>query len=173
MSTIDSIELEALAEGLGISMRMVYKLKKRGMPIDSLKKAIEWRDENLDSTQTKKWRIDGNKGVKRERNEVLDARDIDEEARVLTEVMPVLWFNQMGWLAAALREQGVSITAEQVIKVQHLLFLIYTEVVADYLQEDCDIEFEATPVLLAVPDSKICPSLVERLNRILSKEAIA
>ncbi|SDX04053.1 hypothetical protein [Nitrosomonas oligotropha] len=49
-----------LAEKLGISQQMCNRLKKRGMPCDSLQSAIEWRKRNLDLTQTKLWRIDGN-----------------------------------------------------------------------------------------------------------------
>jgi hypothetical protein len=53
-----------LAGKLGISQQMCNRLKKRGMPSDSLQNAIEWRKRNLDTTQTKAWRIDGNQGVK-------------------------------------------------------------------------------------------------------------
>lgn len=53
-----------LAAGLGISVQMCNKLRKRRMPSDSLQNAIEWRNRNLDITQTKSWRIDGNQGVK-------------------------------------------------------------------------------------------------------------
>ncbi|MBE7525725.1 hypothetical protein HS096_05065 [candidate division WWE3 bacterium] len=53
-----------LAAGLGISVQMCNRLKKRGMPCDSLQSAIEWRKRNLDITQTKSWRIDGNQGMK-------------------------------------------------------------------------------------------------------------
>lgn len=35
------------------------------MPTDSLEVAIEWRRMNLDTTNTKEWRIDGNTGLKR------------------------------------------------------------------------------------------------------------
>ncbi|QOJ19706.1 MAG: hypothetical protein HRU77_02735 [Gammaproteobacteria bacterium] len=51
-----------LAELLGISQQMCNRLKKRGMPTDSLDSAIEWRKRNLDPTQTKQMRIDGNSG---------------------------------------------------------------------------------------------------------------
>ena len=53
-----------LAEKLGISQQMCNRLKKRGMPCDSLQSAIEWRKRNLDTTQTKSWRIDGNQSMK-------------------------------------------------------------------------------------------------------------
>ena len=53
-----------LAAGLAISAQMCNRLKKRGMPCDSLQNAIEWRKLNLDATQTKSWRIDRNQGTK-------------------------------------------------------------------------------------------------------------
>jgi len=59
------MRIDDLAQNLKISRQMVYRLKARGMPCDSLKSAIEWRRRNLDITQTKTWRIDGNLGVKR------------------------------------------------------------------------------------------------------------
>ena len=43
---------------------MAYRHIARGMPCDSLESAIQWRRRNLDVTQTKSWRIDGNSGVK-------------------------------------------------------------------------------------------------------------
>lgn len=55
-----------LAEKLGISQQMCNRLKKRGMPSDSLHSAIEWRKRNLDVTQTKSWRVDRNQGMKPE-----------------------------------------------------------------------------------------------------------
>jgi len=54
-----------LARSLGISRQMVYKLMYRGMPTHSIEAAKGWRRQNLDVTQTKTWRIDGNPGVKR------------------------------------------------------------------------------------------------------------
>lgn len=53
-----------LAARLGISVQMCNRLKKRGMPSNSLQSAIGWRNRNLDITQTKSWLIDGNQGVK-------------------------------------------------------------------------------------------------------------
>ena len=53
-----------LAKELNISVQMCNRLKRRGMPSDSLQSAIEWRKQNLDITQTKNWRIDGNQGKK-------------------------------------------------------------------------------------------------------------
>ncbi|MDV6345636.1 hypothetical protein [Nitrosomonas sp. Is37] len=172
------MKIKDLAEGLGISVRMVYKLKQRGMPTDSLEAAIEWRRRNLDVTQTKRWRIDGNSGVKCEKANSADhiLSGVDDEQlnrvikHVLTEVMPVRWFQEMGWLATALRECGVNITAEQVVRTQQPLFLIYIEEVTRFLQENDDLEFEVTPILKAQPDDEIYPSMIRRLNQILSEE---
>jgi hypothetical protein len=54
-----------LADGLDISTRQVRKLVARGMPTDSLKAALAWRSANLEPTQRKGSRIDGNPGVAR------------------------------------------------------------------------------------------------------------
>ena len=59
-----TMQMKELSQLLGISRQMTLRLKKRGMPCDSLESALEWRRKNLDVTQTKNWRIDGNKGVK-------------------------------------------------------------------------------------------------------------
>lgn len=58
------MKISELSKQLGISQQMCNRLKKRGMPCDTLQRAIEWRKRNLDITQTKSWRIDGNQGVK-------------------------------------------------------------------------------------------------------------
>lgn len=71
-----------IAELLGISQQMCNRLEKRGMPTDSLDNAIAWRKRNLDNSQTKSWRIDGNEGgraVSSVSNETLeDNRTLDE-----------------------------------------------------------------------------------------------
>ena len=59
------MKVSDLAQHLGISRQMAYRHIARGMPCDSLESAIQWRRRNLDVTQTKSWRIDGNLGVKR------------------------------------------------------------------------------------------------------------
>ena len=51
-----------IAEQLGISRQMVNKLRKRGMPVDSLAAAIEWRKRNLNPITTKEGRLGGNTG---------------------------------------------------------------------------------------------------------------
>ncbi|MBA3696991.1 MAG: hypothetical protein H0W85_09640 [Methylotenera sp.] len=157
------MESKELARLLGISHQMVNRLKKRGMPTDSLTSAIDWRKRNLDLTQTKSWRIDGNKGVKLGFNSAQN-----ETAKTLTKVMPELWFDQAGYLATALRESGVQITAEQVMEAQHYLFLMYMSLVDEYLK--CENHYQSTPILVANPESEIWPSLMARLNQILSEE---
>jgi len=51
-----------LAQQLDISRQMVNKLRKRGMPVDSLEAAIEWRNRNLNPITTKEGRLGGNTG---------------------------------------------------------------------------------------------------------------
>ena len=55
------------------------KLIDRGMPTDGLEAATEWRRQNLDITQTKHWRIDGNEGVKRQLIQHSKNMDVDSE----------------------------------------------------------------------------------------------
>ncbi|MGZ0018755.1 hypothetical protein [Nitrosomonas sp. wSCUT-2] len=73
-----------LSKQLGISQQMCNRLKKRGMPGDSLQSAIEWRKRNLDQTQTKSWRIDGNQCMKPVPNKTTgDTRTLEELQAVL------------------------------------------------------------------------------------------
>lgn len=58
-----------LAQRLGISRQMVYKLADMGMPLD-LQAAIRWREKNLNFFKTKAGRIDGNRGKSREKIEL-------------------------------------------------------------------------------------------------------
>lgn len=58
-----------LAQKLGISRQMVYKLADMGMPLD-LQAAIRWREKNLNFFKTKAGRIDGNRGKSREKIEL-------------------------------------------------------------------------------------------------------
>jgi hypothetical protein len=52
-----------LARVLGLSCGMVSKLRKRGMPTDSVEAAMNWRRQNLEPTRTKSGRLDGNPGM--------------------------------------------------------------------------------------------------------------
>ncbi len=58
------MKINDLAQHLGISRQMAYRHKARGMPTNSIEAAKEWRKRNLDFTQTKSWRIDGNPGLR-------------------------------------------------------------------------------------------------------------
>lgn len=46
----------AIAAGLGISASMLSRLKKRGMPVDSLPAAHAWRNRHLKTSLTKEYR---------------------------------------------------------------------------------------------------------------------
>lgn len=45
-----------LARSLGVSRQMIYKLMAKGMPIDSLESAQNWRNRNLNQRKTKSWK---------------------------------------------------------------------------------------------------------------------
>lgn len=48
-----TLSQSALAKGLNLSKQMVSKLKKQGMPIDSVEAARAWREQNLNIAQRK------------------------------------------------------------------------------------------------------------------------
>jgi hypothetical protein len=52
------MQLKDLAAGLGISAAMVTKLKKRGMPTDSVEAAAKWRRRHLEPARTKGMRME-------------------------------------------------------------------------------------------------------------------
>lgn len=58
------MESKEIARLLGVSHRMVNRLKSQGMPTNSIEAATEWRRKNLHPVMTKQMRIDGNTGVK-------------------------------------------------------------------------------------------------------------
>ncbi len=70
-------------------------------------------------------------------------------------------------LGTALRENGVSVSAEELVKVQQLLFLIYMNEIDDYLQSENS--FKLSSIMQAQAGKEIYPSLITRLNQILSK----
>lgn len=169
-----------LARELGISRQMLHRLAGKGMPTDSLDAAIKWRRENLDATQTKGWRMDGNPGVKRDEVDLSSVGSLLNDGEdnlptyVLTQVIPNIWFSQPGWLAGALREYGIAATPEQVIKAQRLLFAIYADVAADFLEKEySEMRFVIPDTLLVKQGSELHPKLIERLSQILSKEKTA
>lgn len=67
-----------------------------------------------------------------------------------------------------LKGEGVNITAEQVVKAQQYLYCIYAREVERYFDEE--VEFVMTPALMAKPGDEEYPSLIARLNEILSEE---
>lgn len=184
------MESKVLAKELGISHQMVNRLKKRGMPCDSLESAIEWRRRNLDVTQTRSWRIDGNSGVKRQSTnnhlsndeDLLNAIDDDLESmsldfnkqsdhrivsRILTEIIPKVWFDKIGVLASITADHGVKISAELFLEIQQCSFLMYAHFADEYLQSDN--AYKIPDVMLMKPGSKGYASLIEQLNKILEK----
>jgi len=161
---------------------MCNRLKKRGMPTDSIQGAIEWRRKNLDVTQTKNWRIDGNSGVKCKPVQVnkntfnndksrLNLSDSEAEnkiiKKVLTHTVPELWFSQIGRLGRALLDNGVNVPAEKLVEIQNALFIMWMIEVDDYLQIESRYKI---PFSLGIcPGDKAYPSLIQSLNKILSK----
>src|SRR5688500_18690759 len=129
-----------LAKQLGISHQFCNRLKKRGMPTASLEAALQWRERYLDITQTKKWRIDGNSGKKTgidaKEEAMSDALIKNSLTEALTHIVPSIYFSQVGWLGGALRDHGVKVTAEQLMKVQAILFYAYMDEVDDFLQTE-------------------------------------
>ena len=165
------METKQIAPLLGISIQMVNKLKRRGMPTDSLESAIEWRRQNLDVTQTRSWRIDGNSGRKRT---IVKKESSDNELirnsliEALTHVVPRIWFGEIGWLGRALKDHGGHIKAEQLVEVQSFLFLLYTGEADEFLGNENT--YWIPDALMTRPSDKAYPSLIERLNEILAKE---
>lgn len=167
------MKISDLAQSLGISRQMTHRLKARGMPCDSLESAIEWRRQNLDITQTKRWRIDGNSGVKRQPAQVNKSM-VDDDAKdkivskALTRIVPELWFSQINRLGTALREHDINVSAESLVKIQSLLFLLYMIEVDRYLKTEAI--YELPPALMVQPGDKSYPSLITLLNQTLNKE---
>ena len=184
------METKQIAPLLGISIQMVNKLKRRGMPCDSLESAIEWRRRNLDVTQTKNWRIDGNSGIKRRQAKVnkhlhddeclSSTTDDDFESmsndfnkksehrivhRILTEIIPKIWFDKIGVLASITADHGVKISAESFLEIQRISFLMYLHYSDEYLQTDAVYKLPGT--MLIKPGHIEYASLIEQLNKIL------
>ncbi len=166
------METKQIAPLLGISIQMVNKLKRRGMPCDSLESAIEWRRQNLDVTQTRSWRIDGNSGVKRQPVRVnKNALDNDAErkivTKVLTHVVPQIWFDHIGALASITADCGVKISAESFLEIHQTSFLMYLHYSDEYLQTDA--VYSLPDAVLIQPGHIGYASLIEQLNKILGK----
>ncbi|SFE41359.1 hypothetical protein [Nitrosomonas sp. Nm166] len=46
-----------LARALGVSRQAIYRLIEKGMPIDSVESAKQWRKRNLNPYKTKEYRV--------------------------------------------------------------------------------------------------------------------
>ncbi len=166
-----------LAKQLGISRQILHRYIKRGCPTDSVESAMKWRNENLDVTQTKSWRIDGNQGVNRKSgsqvNVITKAIQLHEVERIvnertLTEIIPNRYFERVDWLAAALKEAGVLVTGKQVIEIQDTLFSAYMEeIIYGYFEIDSD--FDLPPIFEARIDSVEHKARIASLDRLLSE----
>ncbi len=183
-----------LAKNLDISRTMLYKLEARGMPTNKgLEAAIEWRRHSLDVTQTKNWRIDGNKGgvnheltqinysdelealhnvdLESELNQLSSKLEHEAISKVLTHTVPEIWFERIGAFAAIMRDHGVKISAETLFKVQGCLYLVYMGEVIEFLEEDEEkLAFHIGDILNTEPEDQSYPSLMARLNQILEAE---
>lgn len=166
------MKISELSRSLGISRQMTYRLKNQGMPTDSLEAAIAWRKRNIDPFRSKMGRIGGNTGVKYQpakvNESVADTLIINSIIETLTHIIPSLWFEQIGWLGGALKDHGVKITTEQLIKVQALLFYVYMSEVDEFLKTEN--QFKLPDALMAKPGDKNYSYLIESLNKTLSQE---
>ncbi len=172
------METKELASLIGISHQLCNRLKKRGMPVNSLEAAIAWRKNNVDPFRSKTGRIGGNAGVKFQPIQVNEnSADMDRaynkaEIKIieetLTKIVPGLWFGQIGWLGTALREKGIKVIPEQLIGAQSILFLLYMNEVDELLKTDCVYETPST--LMTRNGDKAYPQLIERLNQILNED---
>ncbi len=174
LNGLSSMTRRELAQGLGLSLQTIYKLIKRGMPSDSVAAAAEWRRQNLDITQTKSWRIDGNTGLTQGSKpfnsltqEALLNKTLEYAiTHALTHTVPELWFDEVGILGLVMRDCGVSITAEQVHQVQQCLLLAYMGVVSEYVNDE-ELNFTVGDILKSVPGDDVYSQVVEHLKRML------
>lgn len=162
------MEIKELARQLGISHQMANRYKSKGMPVHSVEAAITWRKSNVDPFRSKKGRIDGNTGLKRGTiNDRLITAAITE---TLTNIVPKMWFSQIGWLGSAMRDHGVHVTVEQVVKIQAILFMVYMAEVDEFLKKEN--KFTLPDTLMARPGDQIHFAMIEELTEILNQEPI-
>jgi len=165
MKTID------LAASLSISPQMVNKLKRQGMPSNSLEAAIAWRRSNLEPFCTKFSRIGGNTGKKYQPSQAKENQlDSASISWALTRIVPDLWFSQIQRLGVAFREHDVIMSAETLTKIQGLLFLLYQIEVDRYLETDA--LYDLPDILMIKPDDAAYPSLINALNQTLNEAKV-
>ena len=162
-----------LATGLGISTQMTNRLIKQGMPRE-LESAIAWRKSNLQPFRTKSTRIGGNSGVQYQSRqskpdnlniEATNQPDSETVRRVLTCIVPDLWFSQVNRLNTALQEHEIHLPAESLLEIQGLLFLLYQIEADRYLGTES--AYSIPPVLMIKPENKNYPSMIASLNQAL------
>lgn len=142
-------------------------------------RAILW----LDLTQTKQGRILGNEGGKKIKpasqvntttTKAIQPHEVERivNERTLTKIIPNRYFERVDWLAAALKEAGVSVTGGQVIEIQDSLFSAYLEeIVYGYFEIDSD--FELPPLFEMRIDSEEHKSRIEAMDQLLSEDNAA
>ena len=164
------MKVSDLSRSLGISRQMTYRLKNQGMPTDSLEAAITWRKRNIDPFKSKSGRIGGNSGTKYQPVQV-NKNTIDHDAdrkivrKVLTHIVPQIWFDKIGVLASITADCGVKISAESFLEIQQASFLMYLHYSDEYLQSDA--VYKLPDAMLIKPGHKGYASLIEQLNKIL------
>ena len=159
----------SLAKSLNISRSRLYQCIDLGMPTDSVESAREWRDKHIDFSLTDAYRPGGNTGGVKHKRQPDNDDDIIRRTtdHVLTELIPKMWFEQVGWLGSVLKDNGVKIKAEQLFRTQQCLLMLYMGVVDDYYGEKT--LFSIGSIMRADPSDEIYPSLIERLNEILEE----
>jgi len=173
------MNISALARSLDLSRQMVYKLRDKGMPIDNIESANEWRKSNINPFRSKALRIDGNTGVKYKSpqvNKTVSSRDrvySDAEKRIfektLTDTVPNLYFERVDWLAVAMRDAGVSVTGVDVMEIQDNLFTTYLEEIV-YGHFQIESHFDLPPISLMRLDSLERKAIIDSLDQLLKTE---
>lgn len=171
-----------LARQIGISRELLHRHINRGCPTDSLEHALHWREKNLDLTQTKQGRILGNNGGQKSKpgsqgnapKKAIQPYEVERivNERTVSRIIPDRYFERVDWLAAALKEAGVSVTGKQVIEIQDTLFSTYMEEII-YGYFEIDSNFDLPPLFEARIDSEMRKSRVASLDRLLGEDNAA
>lgn len=100
----------------------------------------------------------------------LDEHEYKIATKTLIDAVPVLWFSQIQRMGAALRDHNIAISAEDLIKVQSILFLMYIIDIDKFL--DTENTYAYPGALMIRPNDEAYPSLIKFLNKELSKELL-
>lgn len=168
------MEMKILAQRLGINHQMANRYKRRGMPCESLETAQAWFKATINPFRSKVGRIGGNSGVQyQSRQSKSDNLNIEttnqpnSEAvrRILTRIVPDLWFSQVNRLNTALQEHEIHLPAESLLEIQSLLFLLYQIEADRYLETES--AYSIPPILMIKPGNKNYPSMIASLEQAL------